>query len=369
MAEQLTWRPDDLGRDTRWEGGRIRYDARGRATFVIERMVQGRRYMVSTRAHTLSAAMKHLARFEADPAAYTRKPERADPVLLTEELMEEFLTYSRDVKKNSGQWVITQRMYLKHWVEDLLGRDLRRLSLRDDVDPVLERRGAGRSQRIKVLKAFMAWLRKVKRLLRHAEDATVDLPVPQARPEQARRLKAIPRDHFDLALQHLVGSFRDGLMVLGATGCHYSELVRFIRDGSIEPVPRGAADAAGVLMFRHKTGVPHRVRVGEVALEAARRLKERGIAWDHHRFNDAIASACNVADIPIFHPGQLRHSVATWAVNAGADPAAVAAFLGHRSTATLKKFYSTHAAPARVPTLVEDAKSRSRKTRRTAGAR
>jgi len=352
MADRLTWAPDEQGRDTRWEGGRIRHDRRGRPTFVIERMVQGRRYMVSTRAHTVTAALKHLSRFESDPHGYAVKPREEAALYLTEELADEFLAHSREVKKNCAQWVTTQRMYLKAWREDLFGRDLRKLSLRDDVDPILERRGNARAQRIKVLKAFTGWLRKVKRLLQHGQDATIDLPVPQARPEQARRMKAVPRDHFDLALEHLIGPFRDALLILGATGCHHTELVRFIREGSIEPVPGGTKDAAGVLVFQHKTGVPHRVRIGKQALAAAHRLKERGVAWDHHNLNDAIASACRAARIPVFHPGQLRHSVATWAVNAGADPAAVAAFLGHRSTATLKKFYSTHAAPARVPTLV-----------------
>jgi hypothetical protein len=210
--------------------------------------------------------------------------------------------------------------------------------LRDDIDPVLLD-VPGKAHRIKVLKALMGWLRKVKR-------------VPQARPEQARRLKAIPRDHFDLALEHLIGPVRDGLLVLGGTGCHYSELERFIREGSIEPVPNGARDAKAVLMFGHKSGVPHRVRVGAIVLAAAERLKERGVAWDPHTFNAALRSACAAAKIPVFHAGQMRHSVATWAVNAGADPASVAAFIGHRSVSTLKRFYSTHAAPKRVPTLV-----------------
>lgn len=354
MAEALTWTLDATGRDTRWEGGVIRYDKRGRPTFVIERMVQGRRYLVSTRTHTVSAALKRLARFEGDPAGYVRKPVEHDALYLTGQLRDEFLAHSRDVKKNVSNWVTTQRMYLTAWAEDLFGVDLRKLSLQDHVDPILDQRRTGRAQRIKVLKAFMGWLRKVKRVLKHAEDATVDLPVPQARPEQARRMKAIPRNHFELALEHLTGSYRDGLIVLGATGCHYSELVKFIREGSIEPVPAGSNDSAGVLMFRHKTGVPHRVRVGEVALASAGRLKERGVAWDHHRFNAAIRSACASAGVSVFHPGQLRHSVATWAVNAGADPTAVAAFLGHRSTITLKKFYSTHASPARVPTLIAE---------------
>ncbi len=95
MANELRWAPDAQGRDTRWEGGRIRYDRRGRSTFVIERMVQGRRYMVSTRAHSVTAALKHLARFESDPHGYTVKPREEAPLFLSEELAEQFLTYSR----------------------------------------------------------------------------------------------------------------------------------------------------------------------------------------------------------------------------------------------------------------------------------
>lgn len=355
MRDELTWKPDALGRNTRWDGGVIRYAGNGRQTFVIERMVRGRRYMVSTRAHALTQALKQLARFEADPVAYTRKERVEAALFLTQALVDEFIEYSRDVRKNSANWISTQRIYLEAWKTRLDGRELRQLSLKDDVDPALTKWKTGRPHRIKVLKAFMAWLRKVKRLLRSSEDATIDLPVPQVRPEQARRMKAIPREHFDKALKELKdidGDVHDGLLVLGATGCHFSELCRFIKDGSIEPVPQGGKDSAGVLMFQHKSGVPHRVRVGTRALAAATRLKKRGEGWDHHNFNAALKAACKAADIAQFHPGQLRHSVATWAVNAGSDPGSVAAFLGHRSTATLKKFYSTHAAPKRVPTLV-----------------
>ena len=59
MSEQLTWKPDENGRDTRWTGGAIRYTSAGKPTFLLERMVRGRRYLVSTRAHSVAAAMKH----------------------------------------------------------------------------------------------------------------------------------------------------------------------------------------------------------------------------------------------------------------------------------------------------------------------
>ena len=75
-------------------------------------------------------------------------------------------------------------------------------------------------------------------------------------------------------------------------------------------------------------------------------------AFDRVHFQTAVKSACLAAEIPPFGTGQLRHSVATWAINAGADPTAVSAFLGHRSPRTTRKFYATHAAPRKVPTLV-----------------
>jgi integrase len=48
----------------------------------------------------------------------------------------------------------------------------------------------------------------------------------------------------------------------------------------------------------------------------------------------------------------LRHSVATLAVNSGASPAAVAAFLNHRSPRTTLRFYATLATPVKVPALL-----------------
>jgi integrase len=65
-----------------------------------------------------------------------------------------------------------------------------------------------------------------------------------------------------------------------------------------------------------------------------------------------VRAACRAGNVQLFKPGQLRHSVATWAIDAGADPSAVSAFLGHRSTKTTRKFYARHASPAKVPTLV-----------------
>lgn len=54
-----------------WDCGYVRVDAKGRKVYVIRRMLNGKTYKVSTRAHTLRAAMEQLKRFEADPDGYS----------------------------------------------------------------------------------------------------------------------------------------------------------------------------------------------------------------------------------------------------------------------------------------------------------
>src|SRR5688500_7043877 len=62
-----------------WDGGFTRKDYRRRDVYVIRRQLHGKRYVVSTRAHSLRAALQHLARFEADPEGYrlTGEPHEA----------------------------------------------------------------------------------------------------------------------------------------------------------------------------------------------------------------------------------------------------------------------------------------------------
>ena len=50
-----------------WPGGYVRTDKSGRETFYIEREVDGERFEISTRTHSLRAAMAHLEAFEAAP--------------------------------------------------------------------------------------------------------------------------------------------------------------------------------------------------------------------------------------------------------------------------------------------------------------
>jgi hypothetical protein len=43
--------------------------------------------------------------------------------------------------------------------------------------------------------------------------------------------------------------------------------------------------------------------------------------------------------------------VATRAIEMGVAPEAVSAFLGHKSTATTKRFYAVHAIRPKIPTI------------------
>jgi hypothetical protein len=77
------------------------------------------------------------------------------------------------------------------------------LSLAAELVPALD--GApSRKQRIEVIKALYGWLREERHVLRMAEDPTLDLAVPQARPEQAAK------------------EWRPHLLVLAGTGWHVS---------------------------------------------------------------------------------------------------------------------------------------------------
>ena len=231
--------------------------------------------------------------------------------------------------------------------------DLRRVSLVDNIKPSLKGE-ANTQHRIAVLKAFYAWLRKEKHAITVVEDPTFQtLAAPQARPQQWKKDKVILIEHYQLAREHLMGHWRDGMDVQAGTGWHVTELVRFAKTGSIERHPNKAnREVAGVLVCpQSKAGEPLRTPVSAPVVEAAKRLLERG-DYSRERYGMAVNRACLAAGIPKFSPGRFRHSVATWAMNNDADPASVAAFLGHKSPRTTKRFYATHAVPKKIPTLL-----------------
>lgn len=337
-----------------WPGGRIWEAADGTRTYVIRRKVAGRAYEVSTRCTSLRAAMAQLARFEADPEGYDPSGGKGERLTLDLDRARAFLRWSLEEKGNSAAWVRQQKRYLAWWMERLGGLDLRRVTLRDHILPALDGVTA-RRHRIEVIKAFYSWLRRERAALTAAEDPTYGaLPVPQLRPEQWVRPKAFLREAHAAVMATLTGPWPDLLAVLAGTGWHVTELSRFARAGVVADLPSSASrehGAAAVLVCpRRKSGEEQRTPVSAEVAEAARRVLKRG-GFSVVRLYMSVNAACRAAGVEPYSPGQYRHSVATWAVEQGADPAAVAAFLGHKSASTTRRFYATLAVVPKVPTL------------------
>jgi integrase len=287
------------------------------------------------------------------------QPADAEPVRLNGKLIEDFVAFSRDVKRNTPRWVWEQSRYLDGWKDALGEVDLRKVSLGRDIEPALKGDGAfTRQKKIAVIKALYGWLRKVRHEISPAEDPTLDaLPVPQSEPAQWGKVKAFTPKQFEKVREQVaVPVFADAMTVQAATGWHTTEVVRFAEGGAVEDLPAGTINPDGDLVIvcpLTKGGEPLKTRVSIAAGEAARRLRDAG-KLDRKLYDAALREANVKAGFKVgtVSGGRFRHSVATWAINRGASPKDVSAFLGHKSERTTKKFYATHAIPTKVPTLV-----------------
>lgn len=334
-----------------WPGGYVRRDRKGRTVFVIRRMIHGRRYEVSTKRTTIRAALEELEKFERDPEGYA--PASRSALVLDPQLAVQYLDHCV-AEGNSDGWLRDKRRLITWWTDELSGRDLRRVTV-ETIERSLAAAGNDRAHRIIVLKDLYAWLVEKGRI-RPTEDPTFRrLKVPSARPEQWERSKAMDRVEHRVWLAVLQGPWRDAIIVLANTGWHVTELERFAAGGLVEKHPDGDA----VLVCpRRKSGEPQRSRVPRDVAEAAARLVARGACSGHslrkevkYQLERHARRGVGLPPLPI---GSYRHSVATWAINAGADVVAVSQFLGHKSPRTMKKFYATHATVAR-PKGLDDA--------------
>ncbi len=314
-----------------WKGGYVRRDSKGRDVYVIERWVNGRKFHVSTRCHAERPAFAQLDRFEADPSAY--RPDGAAVVAITDELLEDFLDHLTEQRGASRKYAREMIRHLGDWSSDLKGKNLRTLQL-SDVRAPLERR-TNRQHRIIALKGFCRWLRQDKGLLKTGEDITLEVPVPQGSPEKYQRRKVVEVERIAGAFGELIGAPRDFLLVMASTGMHVTELERFVRgvDGT-ELVDGSPA----VLITRHKSGAATRIPLGIAeVVEAAKRLRAGRVV--PRKMNQQVKEACVRAKVKPFTLGVMRHTVATFAVEAGSPAELVSKFLGHRDKRTTERFY------------------------------
>jgi integrase len=333
-----------------WVGGYVSAGKRG-PVFVIERRIAGVYFHVSTRCRTERGAMKALERFEANPEGYRPEgePER-EPLLLTPELVADYRAWMLDTKHNTEAWVNDVTRYLGDWADDLGEDDIRDTSIAQ-LKAMLDARKTSRRHRIEAVKAFCSWLRKERGLLRHAEDPTLDLPVPPSVAERLRRRKVVEPARVLAVLPWLPDASRDVLSLLSGTGGHISEVRRFAAEGEL--VRPASGEPLAVLVVRHKSGELTRTPIQHREhLEAAERIRARGHIPSNWTLNEHLRRACAAAGVPVFPMGVMRHTVATLAVEQGATPAQVSEFLGHRSQATSKKFYIDVATPTvSIPVL------------------
>lgn len=325
-----------------WPGGHIRRGKK-RDVYVIERRVGGVKFHVSTRASNLSAAMKHLERFEADPSGY-RPAEGRVGLALTADLVLDYQSWQLDVKKVSRAWSADCARVLGDWAEDLGGKDLKKLSTAD-IKNALNKRKTTRHHRVIALKGFFKWLRREKGLLKHAEDVTLDVEIPKVRAAKLTRKKDVPVEIVRQVAPHLPAHVRDVLTLQMGTGWHISEVRRFASDGEI--VETGKSDVLAVLVTQHKTNRLTRTPIRSAEhLDAARRLRARGSIMTNDSLRYHTKKAAKAAGLAEkFTLGVMRHSVTTWAIEQGARMAEVAEFLDHRSPNTTADHYANAAVP------------------------
>lgn len=320
----------------RWLGGYVRRTKNGRL-YVIERWAGGGRYHVSTGCSTERAALRELERFEADPSRYERQAPTS-AVVLTADLSLEYWKHQTD-KGVTKEWADEVGRCLAEWIEAFGRRDLRTLTLHRDIKPHLERWKTRRGARIKALKGLFRWLRQEKGLVSRALDPTLDLPVPQARPEKWRRRKIVPAKNVSAVLRRLPATTRDILHLLSATSWHLSEVRRFAKTGEMV-TPMSAKGVLAVLIVRQKSGELTKTPiVHKEHLEAAERIRKRGAIQTRATLARHMRTACRAAGVPWFGLGQMRHTVITWGVEAGATLDEAAEFAHHRSKTTTRRWY------------------------------
>lgn len=336
----------------KWLGGYVRVRKR-RVGFIIERRLESKRWHFNTRCNTESAALKVLERFQADPHNYFRS-NIAKKLVLTEDLIKRFVAFQL-----SGADAVTPKhaVYLARYLNDWRGhfgeRSLRGLSLHELKRWLAERKGA-HGLRIAALKVFFAWLREEEGTLRHAEDVTLDWPVPQAVPAQRRKPKALTLDTVIAILPHLSDGDREVVAFLCGTGWHLTEVSRFAKSGEILAGQRDGDLATLVVLHKNREREPTAL-TQQAHVDVAHRLRARG-QLAPYAFSRRFGDASEAAGLPRVTAGVFRHTFATWAKAAGGELTAISRFLHHKDPRTTRKFYiDMGLAPEAVPVVTHAA--------------
>lgn len=223
-----------------WPGGRTYLDRHGNTRWQLERMHNGARYSRRLEARNETEALAELALFDRDPDAYLTKSQAArkaadEAVLMDAELVGRFLAYLK-AEGRTERYRCNMRTYLAQWAEALAGRDLRHVTLQE-LKRELAKRPNAKKHRIIALKSFFSFLREVEAVITPAQDASLGLKVPPARPEKARRSKGYSMTEVEVFYKAISGwespklggmktdvqAVKDLVVLHAKTGMHRSE--------------------------------------------------------------------------------------------------------------------------------------------------
>ena len=324
----------------KWKGGRYYLDAEsGKRVFFIER--RGRSVRLTT--HDEDLAVGELARFLADPVAFTRPaaprvPVELEPVLITKERLALYLESIHTTVKDHRAARYSQ---LTGWAD--LGLDLRTVD-RKALRAALVTFDGGHRGRTEALNAFARFL------VKEGELATWNPLVNHREPAETRaEREAYALEQLAEVYERLeAGPIRDVFHLRAATGMHHTELEQLAgarqtagplpdRGAWIRelPVKKGEKPhaIAGVLQVTHrkksKVDRRHRVSVDRATLDAAIRLTA-GVPG-----RIAVWKALE----PLI-PSNLRHTFVTLAGEVGelvtykapgVDRARIQQIVGHRA--------------------------------------
>lgn len=341
----------------KWKGGRVAIGADGAPVYVLERMVARRRYAITLDVASETEALAELALFLRDPVAYERTAAKAkeearkaaverDQLLIDAELVGRFLKHLQQ-KERSPKYVEDTKRYLATWAAQLGERDLRQLELKD-LERALDKMEGARQQRIAAIKSFFSFLRSEEGLLKTAEDATLDLKVPQSNPEKNTRKKGYSMEHVEKIFGAVEDPLvRDVILARAKTGMHGSELRRLAKGEGVLAKLDGKTAIAGTLTVKHKNRTVHTQSLDADTFAALARIIEAGRIPDDKQINQAIDAAAKTLRVKPIRLGELRHSYRTWArthgtivrlADAGLPLDAIADSVRHKDTRTTKRF-------------------------------
>ena len=347
----------DGTKDGRWKGGRAKTDRYGETTWVIEKMIDGTRYVKTLDVRSETDALVELSRFLDNPANYrTRTERRNDAASSTAAFSEELITRcvtTMGREEKSAIHIRSVAAYLAQWREAFEDRPLPTITLLD-YRKALAAWPTAEKNRIIALRTFTSFLRR-EGLLKHTDDASLAIPVPKSEGTKDVESRAYPLARVEKIYRHIQSQYtRDVVLVSAKTGLHQSEIQRLASGrGELEATP-DEGEIAAVLRVVHKSKrgnkrVTHAQSIDAQTYAAMRRLVERGGAPSDKAIHESIDYAAKKAGVQTIRPGQLRHCFITWSLRGGRKvlPKAggvsiedVRAAAGHATDKTTREHYA-----------------------------